>query len=308
MKLIIERSVWLVLIMLLGIFSSEAFSEEIVKFSFSPGKQIDFIQKLTATKEKDMGKLGKQIDESVSTTKISITQTKLGWDVLAQPISMSMYRNGKEINNPLASLLSSAIITYKLDAAGSIKDVEGYEIFIEQISKTISPVVFKQLAPVLSIESLKAKDIAEYNGRIGDYLGAEVKIGDSFITSTPFQLPNGSEITYNVKTNISAIEPCGTTNCVRINQVYNSKADNIAKISGDVLNNISKAVAPEMGQSNSKQNTAAISGTVSRLIDPATMLIHEEKTTRIIEIEINIPNTGLVPVQMTEKREYVFEF
>lgn len=294
--------------MFIVLLSSNATSEENedIKFSFAPGDKTSFIQKLTTTKEKDMAEKGRQLDESISTTKITMTKTKNGWDLLAEPQSISMMRNGQKIDNPILSLLSSAVIKYKLDSDGNIIDVEGYEAFIDGISKQVPPQVFQQLSPVLNVEAMKAKEVAEWNGRIGDYIGAEVEIGDSFAATVPFQLPNGSTINYNVKTNISGVEPCSENKCVRIDQVYDSKADSVAKMSGEMVSNVTKVLAPEIEKSNQENNTASINGSVKRLIDPSTMLIYTEESVRVISMNMNIPGAGSIPMKMTETRQYEF--
>jgi hypothetical protein len=300
---------WAVTIILLAYFSS-AISKELdtIYFSFAPGENISFTQKLTTIKEKDMGDKGKQLDESVSTTKITIIKTKSGWDVLAEPRSISMKRNGEEINNPIVSFLSSAVITYKLDSDGNILDVDGYEPFIEGISKQVTPEVFKQLKPILNIEAMKSKEIAEWNGRIGDYVGAEAQIGDSFVADVPYQIPNGATINYSVQTKIAALVPCGDNKCVRIEQVYDSQADNLAKMTGEVVSNVTEAAVPEIIKPSSESNTAIIKGNVTRVIDPKTMLVYEEESKRTIAMEIDIPGAGLVPVKTSETRKYEFEY
>jgi len=208
------------------LISSNSISKETesLKFSFSPGEKISFTQKLTSIKNRDMGKKQNQIDETVSLTKISILKTKTGWDVLAEPVSISMKRNGEIVNNPIVNLLSSAIVTYKLDTTGNIIDVIGYEDFIDGISKQVPPQVFQQLAPVLNLEALKSKEIAEWSGRIGNYLGAVVKLGDTFSENIPYQLPDGSTIKYDIHTKIAALEPCAgkEKQCIRIAQTYDS--------------------------------------------------------------------------------------
>ena len=128
MKLASRCTKFWLLALLMVILSSNAISEEKggIKFSFAPGDRISFMQRLTTTKDKDMADKGRQLDESISTTKITMTKTKTGWDLLAEPQSISMTRNGKNIDNPMLSLLSSAVIKYKLDSDGNIVDVEGY--------------------------------------------------------------------------------------------------------------------------------------------------------------------------------------
>lgn len=303
---ILQCSLAIAIVASSGELSSE--ENETIKFSFAPGDKTSFIQKLSTSKEKDMGTKGTQLDEFIGTTRITISRTGAGWDVLAEPKGIHVTRNGKVVDNPIVNLLSSAVITYKLDPDGNIVDVEGYEAFIEGISKQLPAQVFKQLAPVINVEAMKAKEIAEWNGRFGNYLGAEVAIGDSFVAKAPFQLPNGSTAEYNVKTIISAIEPCAETNCVRIDQIYDAEADDMAKTSGEVLNNLVKEIVPGGPKSRSENNSARISGNVQRLIDPKTMLIYREEVRRVIDMTIDIPGEGLMPLKMTETRSYEFEY
>ncbi len=310
MNLISKSSTGWLLAICLIVLPGKSISKqgESIKFIFMPGEKISFVQKLTAVKEKDMGSEGHQLDESVSTTKITISKTSSGWDVLVEPKSISIKRNGEEIDNPMVNLLSSAVIMYKLDPVGNIVDINGYEAFIETISKQIPPQVFQQLAPVLNIDALKAKETAEWNGRIGDYLGAEVKVGDAFVANSPYQLPDGATINYNITTNIAAIEPCAGKKCVHIKQTYNSQADNVAKMSGKIVNNVATAMESEIQASTSENNSAYISGSVKRVIDPNTMLIYEEENKRIIEMKVDVPGVGLVPIKMTETRVYEFQY
>ena len=288
--------------------SSTSKEYETIKFSFSPGENISFTQKLTATKVKDMGNKGKQVDVSISSTLVSMAKTNSGWNVRAEPKSIYMKRNGVEVNNPIVKLLSSVVMTYRLDNSGRILDVKGLEPFIEGLSKQMPPEVFKQLAPILNIEVMKAKEMAEWNGRIGDYVGESVQIGDQLVADVPYQIPGGTTINYTVKTNIAAFVPCGNNKCVRIEQFYDSQADSVAKMAGDVVSNVTEALAPELRKSGSESNTARIKGNVTRVIDPDTMLIYGEESSRTIEMEIDIPGMGLVPTKTTETRIYEFVY
>ncbi len=301
------RSVVLLICALVGasVNSQEA---DAIKFTFAPGENVSFLQKLSMRKEKDLGNGNKQLDESLSTTKFTISQTTAGWEVLVQPQSITMKRDGEQVENPIVKLLSSAVITYSLSPDGNILDVAGYDAFINSIATVVPPEVFSQLSPVLNVDAMKAKEIAEWNGRYGDYLGVEVNVGDKFTATVPFQLPNGSAIEYEVETNIAALEPCGTGTCVRIHQVYDSDARNAAKMSADMVNELARKTSPNARTATSDDNAATISGNISRLIDPNTMLIYGEKLTRTISMAVAIDGEGSNKVVMTENRNYEYEY
>ncbi len=178
-----------------------------------------------------------------------------------------MKRDGKEVDNPIARLLSSAVTTYKLDPDGNILDLVGYEAFIDGISRQVPTEIFEQLSPLLSIEALKAREIAEWNGRVGDYVGAEVRIGDNFVADVPYQIPGGSTINYTLHTTIAGFIPCGEKKCVRIEQAYDSQADNVAKMAGEVVSKLAQSVSPETQKSRPENSVATIKGNVKRTID-----------------------------------------
>lgn len=298
---------WFGAIFLMGVFCNAIAKESpTIKFSFAPKANMSFTQKLTMIKEKKFEGGASQTEESFSTTKITILKTKAGWDVLAEPKNIVLKRNGEPVQNPLANLLASAVITYKLDPNGEIVDISGIEAFIDGLAKQLPPEVFKQLAPILNADAMKAKEKVEWQGRVGDFLGASVVIGDSFVADAPFQLPNGSIMTYQIKTNIAALVPCGKKKCVRIEQTYSSQADNVAKLAGQVTSNTVQAIAPEMPKLNSENNEAMITGLVTRVVDPKTMLFYGENSSRTIAMKMDIPGKGLIPITLIETRKYEF--
>jgi hypothetical protein len=281
-----------------------------IVFSFAPKDGTVFSQKLTMLREKDLGSLGVQLDESESITKVEFKKVKDGWEVLATPVSAVMKRNGQVIQSPVVDLLSKLTITYILDKNGHITDVRGYEKLISMINSKFPPQVAQKLSSLINSDLLKQKEITEWNGRIGDYLGKSISIGDTWNFSAPFQLPNGKSLNYNVKILFSSLEPCGRNKCVKIDQVFDSAADGLSSFASEVVKTISVGVEedqekkmPENGNNNS-----TIQGKITRLIDPSTMLIYKEELDRIIEMEMEIPGVGKLPAIMTEKRIYEFDY
>lgn len=300
----------LAIIFIFALLTNSVMSQEtnVIKFSFAPGENMSFIQKLTMSKVKELDNVGKQLDESLSTTKFTINRTTAGWEVLVEPQSISMKRDGESVDNPIVKLLSSAKITYKLDPDGNILDVAGYDAFINSIATVVPPEVFKKLAPAFNADAMKAKEIAEWNGRYGDYLGAEVNVGDKFTAQVPFQLPNGSAIEYDIETSITGLEPCGASTCVRIQQVYDSNAGNAAKMSADMVNDLAQSAAPSAPSFTIDDKSAAIRGNISRLIDPKTMLIYGEKLTRTITMAVAVDGAGFIGSSTTENRVYEYQY
>ena len=290
------------------IFTGNAFAKNII-FSFDPKDGTTFTQKLSTTREKQLGPAGTQIDESLSMTKIICKKTKEGWDINAQPINAIMKRNGKEVNNPIVSLLSKVKITYKLDQEGVLKDIVGYEKVWEALSSQFPPEVAQKLAPMLNSETLKQREIAEWNGRIGDYLSKEISIGDVWEYEVPFTLPSGVDLNYKVKTHFKEQIQCGKSKCIFIEQIYDSAAEGMADLMNDVVKTVSegdeekKKIMPKVSQSGS-----SIKGKVTRVIDPTTMNIYKEEIERTMQMEMDVPGHGRIPTKMIEKRSYEYEY
>jgi len=303
-----EYGILLAVVMFAMSTMSFASTGERIKFTFAPEDKVSFVQKITTTKESDVGGKAKLKDESITTSKITITKTETGWEVNAQPTGISMFRNGEEINDPIASLMSNAKVTYILDRNGNVLDIKGYEEYVEEISRKIDPEKLKRYASVLNVDVLKAKEIAEWKGRVGDFAGMEAGLGETQDANVPYQLPDGSTITYSIQTTITGREPCGTRKCVRVSQEYDSDADNAARLSGSLVNSVASAVAPDVQKTSSGGNTATIHGIVKRVIDPDTMLIYEEDVTRHINMSLDIPGSGPVSVTRTERRKYEFTY
>lgn len=302
------RDLVFICIVLSMIVSGNALAKGIT-FTFAPKDGLECTQKLTTIREKQLGEAGIQKDESVSTTKITYKKTKDGWDIIIQPIDATMKRNGQEINNPVIALLAKISTVYKLDKQGHIKDIVGYDKIIEILNSQFSPDVVKKIAPYFNAETMKQKAISEWNGRTGDYIGKTVSVGDVWEQDVPFTLPNGVNLGYKIKTLIKKQSSCANSKCLLIEQSYNSKAEGIA----DMINNVTGAVAPngkndETTMPKVTKKDPSIHGTVSRTIDPTTMNIFKEEVKRTIQLEMDAPGQGPIPVKMVESNTYEFEY
>lgn len=281
-----------------------------ILFSFAPVDGISFKQKLYISRIKDLGPAGVQMDESESATRTEIKKTQTGWDVTVKTISMVMMRDGQKVDSPIVDLLSQVTVVYKLDSKGDIMDVTGYEKIAELINSELPASMAAQLSALMNSEALKQKDVTEWNGRIGDFVGKAVSIGDVWSGLVPINLPNGKSLDYTVKTKFAAMEPCGTNQCLRIEQAYDSADEAVVLVANDVLEKAfeskNQGVNPE--ELRPEVGGASVKGRVVRLIDPTTMLIYRERVERIVGFEMELPGAGKVPTKLTENRRYEYEY
>ncbi len=292
-------------ILMLFAINSHAGEAGSITFSFAPPDGTTYIQKLTTTREKQTGSAAAQHDESVSTTRISIKKTPEGWDIIAKPETAVMKRNGAVVHGPMIAILSEITVVYKLGHDGVLKDLEGYEEVEKAIKSQFPPGFAKKIAPLLNSDVLKKREMAEWTGRVDFFLGKTVVPGDEWEYEAPFSLPNGLSVNYNVKTRFGDLQPCGNARCIKIEQEFKSDDASLP----DAAHQLIKSAAEESGKSATtiKKTGSSIKGRVMRLIEPATMLIHEEVVERTIHMKIQTPG-GATPVKITRKRNYTYKY
>ncbi|MHA2065811.1 MAG: hypothetical protein ACXABY_15675 [Candidatus Thorarchaeota archaeon] len=286
-------------------YSLPALGQEIV-FQFNPPESVTFNQNLRATKTTDMGSSGSRTDVTDSKTQIAIQKVQDGYTVTATTISARMYRDGQEIANPILSLLQDIVVTYEVDQNGNITSVRGYDRLAEIMKESLPPQVVEQLTPILNEETLVNKDIMEWNGRITNFVGSTVEIGDVFVGTEQIELPMGGAATYYSVTEIAKTSKCNDHDCVDIAFHYNSNPDELAKSLGDIISNIYDAL--EISEDDFKPSNISIVGSGRRTVDPNTMLTYSEKIERTMEMDLDIPGQGKVPTKQIEIRESTFEY
>jgi hypothetical protein len=279
------------------------------KFTFNRKDRETYIQKLSITKETQRGTDDVQMDDTLSETRVTCKKTRAGWEINSQPLNRIIMKNGKEVKNPLLDLLSGVVITYRLDSAGHIKDVTGYEKVAEAVKSHYPEKVVRGLSPVLDIDALKKREISEWNRRIGDYLNREFSIGDMWESETSSTLSNGVKLTYRIKTRFKEVVQHKDVKCVLIEQTYDSTGRGIADLVNDAADSASRGEENNKDISLKASNAgSSIKGKVTRLIDPSTMNIYMEKAERTVIMEIDVPGVGEIPVKITESRSYDYVY
>lgn len=297
------------LLLILCLFIPGCSSDKEFKFAFNRKDGETYIQKLSISRERHRGPTDIQMDDTLSEARVICKKTSDGWDIDSQPISRIMYQNGKEVKSPLLALLTEFIITYRLDKDGEIKDVVGYEKVLEAIDSRYPSGVAEGLSSSLDVTTLKQREFSEWGRRIGDFLNKEFSIGDVWEDEKPFILPNGVEMTYKVKTQFKEMVQHKDIKCVLIEQTYDSTGKGMSDLVSDVAESVIKEDGNKKGVSlEGSKVTTSIKGKVTRIIDPSTMNIYKEEAERTINMEMDIPGAGKIPVKMIETRSYEYEY
>lgn len=288
-----------------GAGSQEPPTDAVVLLEFAPRDGTRFIERIETTRERRVEGLAPRVDTSISENSISIRRTPDGYVVEATPLSLAMTRNGRSVTDPIAELLMDVVVRYRVDSAGRIETVEGYEGLLERAAGIMPPGALAALTPVLSADALAARDTAEWNGRIADFVFAEARVGEAIEGEERSTLPDGTETRYKTVTWFPGFEPCPAGECLRVEQIYDSDEEELGRRRRLATEGSEEADAA--GRS-SWASAPRVSGRATRLIDPTTLLIYSESSSRTITVELNTPGAGRAPTEIREERRYGYEY
>ena len=247
-------------------------------------------------------------DEAETHTEGTFKRVGEGFEYSAKTSSSTLRRNGTPINDPILGLLSKVQVTYVISRGGEATDVRGFAE-VEQLVKTTMPAqMAAALAPVLNEASLVAREKAEWNARYSDFADGTFKLGEVIDVQAPQRLPNGETINYTIRTSFPSWEPCPAGSCIRLRQVYESDAAELAKLVEGVIGSVASAASVPQTAPKLESGATRITGSLSRLIDPKTMLIYSEEVRRTISMRIQVPGHGLLPTVQEESRTYTYSY
>ncbi len=231
---------------------------ETYTFRFAPPETVHCTQTIATTTVHAIGDVPPIVTRSVSTTDIRMTRRANGYVMVARPVSSTATRNGEPFRDP-TMVLDGLVFTTYITADGQIDSLTGYDALAQRLG--------------VREEVLVQREITEWNGRIGEFVGATLAPGDSVRSAMAYPLPRGDTLVYDTWTIVRPAEPCSTAECLRIDTRYDATS----------------------------QDGTRIAGHATRLIDPNTMLIYMEDAERTITMRIG-PMSGT----LTEERRYTF--
>lgn len=276
-----------------------------IRFRFDPPDDFPaFISTFKSKRITDMGALGKRTVLSEGRAKISVDKKPDGYSVIFAPLSFTMTENGQPVKNPILDFVQNIAVTYELDADGKLVETRGFEGLFEDFMASLSGELPPNIAEMLNEEAFRQKTVGEWQGRIGQFVGAEVEIGDVWATVDEMPLPTGESMAFYSLTKFAEQVKFDGADCVRIQFSYNTDADELKAFMGNLWEDLADMVGTEdlPGVSDSK-----IVGDGERIIDPTTMLIYSETGHRTWKTTVNISGRGTVEMVMTDEREYGYE-
>ena len=285
------------------LFAQGASPDETISFKYAPPENTRFVQRIEMTRKKTYEGIGSQLDQSVSETLLTIGQEGDDFVMVARPLFLEMTRDGEPMTDPLAELLNDVILTYRISTEGEIEELEGFDILLERATTKLTPELVQELAAGLDEEAMIRREEVEWNGRIGDFAGKTFSMGEVLEGEVAFTLPTGENIVYQTRTWFPGYEPCGAGRCARVELRYDSDAEAFE----ETISRSVGAIVEDDGAGSSSGGPRIV-GAASRVIDPATMLIHSETLTRKISMTLEIPGKGTVLGDIREEKNYTFRY
>ena len=286
-----------------GIVASATAQE--IHFRFNPPDDFPaYVSTYKNTQISEMGALGKRTRVSEVKTKVTIDKTPGGYSVTSMPISVTMAQDGKPVEDPILSFLQNITVTYELDADGQLVKIRGFEGTIEKLKASLPAGLPPTVAALLSEETFINGATQEWDARIGSFVGMDAEIGDVWAGVEETPLPIGGTITFYSVTKLVEQVKFDDVDCVRLEFSFNSDAEELKNLMGDMWEGLAEMADMEATPSVS---STKIAGKGERIIDPATMLIYSETVERTTKMMMAVPGRGEVEMTSVDKREYGYE-
>jgi hypothetical protein len=266
---------------------------------------IDYVLKRTRTVQGS----APATDEAESRTSGVFKRSGEGYEYTPKTLSATLRRNGTRIGDPVTALLAKLEPRYTLTADGVATAVTGLGEVDKLLKASVPANVAAALATVINEETLATQQLVEWNARYGDFAGGTFTIGQVLDGEVPQPLPNGETLTYTVRTTFPRWEDCPAGRCVRVEQVYESDAQALATMATGVANRVIAAAAASAPPTSLTSSPGSrVSGSLSRLVDPKTMLIYSERLQRTISMRIASPGKAPEEVRLDEIRTYAHTY
>jgi hypothetical protein len=186
-----------------------------------------------------------------------------------------------------------------LDSEGKVTDLHGYDAVIKDLLAALPPETRQQMEKVLTVESFRERETADWKGRVADFVGLEVEQGQVIESDTEFPLPSGA-LKFKTLTRFSKIENRGGRPMVTIHFAYAADGAGAKAMMERVLKDIA-------GLNNGlefKVDEPTVQGGGERVIDASTMTIETETIARTIAMPMDVPGHGKAVMVRTESRTY----
>lgn len=289
-----------------------------VTFRLGPADGTSFIQVLHTQRDRSMDGIGKEEARAIGRTRYAVERNSDGWTYKGRLVSSQATRDGKPFDDPYGLVLTDVEVEIEVADDGSVRAVRGYDAVARRASKLLSPEIAEKLKPFMGTRALEERAISDWRGRVGDFVGLTVSIGDTRTETLSYEIPGGVELQYDVETRFAGWTTCPVGQCLRIETTYDSAtsrattahqpADADGSVDASAGGSAGAAAHADESPSAVTVERSRIAGSSTRLVDPSTMLIYSEQEERTVWAMLEIEGLGPVPLVEVATMTYSYEY
>jgi hypothetical protein len=291
---------WAVLVLLGGGISVAQSKEPVFRFAPPDGTVYTETVATTQTVERADGRSSGttselEIEWRTARTATGCTRT----ETLTGGSSQSAHQ---EMDRKVLEAMKGKSVTHLVDADGRLVEVAGTEALVEAIRKALPANVAAAAAKAFTRESVLASARAEWQARVGNYLGRSATPGSAWLATDSYLLPNGELVEHYTAIKVVSAETAAGRQCVRVEYRLGRDPEDFAGFLGE---GYSAAVAGKQAL----PGTVTVSGEGYRLLDPATLLCYGEEVSRAFgNVIMAVQGVGEMPITVRQKKSYRYEY
>ncbi len=277
-----------------------------VTFTFAPPAPLTYTEQTTSVRIMVAGGPEPIEETGVSKVKMTITKADGGYRVVAEPVSFELTRAGKPVKDPVMEAVQSVTVTYRLGSDGSLKTIEGLGSALPAAMKKAPKELQNTLSALFNEKTLIEREKGQWNSRLGDFLGRVGHKNSVWISLGMFPMPNGTQASYYIVALFMGMVKQDGRDLVKLKLMFTEDASRIPTLVNDTV----RDVVPDLPKPPVIQTVKgfSITGSGERLIDPSTMLIYAEKSSRDMQWIMPAGKDSSMPVLLQETGESRFSY
>lgn len=273
-------------------------------FRFAPALDKPIIKTLKTQKRTLYG--ANSLAENQETrTRLTATKSDDGYLLAYEPLSSSLTRDGKPVEDKILKTISDTTITYSVDKNGKLQSVAGFEDILNRLKEVTDEATLAQLEKVIASDLLSEKVKDDWTGRYEDFVGKTAAVGDVWGLTRTITLPDGRTSTYYRAVSFTWREACAESSCIRVQEYYNSNLDELATTLTELDLPMPEnwPALPE----GEEPGVATVTGDAERLINPSTMRIYSESQQLATILQFESKESGKIPVVIEVSNQDIYD-
>jgi hypothetical protein len=270
------------------------------RFIFSPPDTVNYSITVSTVRARSADTAKVTIDSAIVKGQGQLLRTKSGFQLREKNISLSMRRDGQQVDDPMLKLLTGLTILTDLDSLGFATAVRGYEAITTRIDSSLPPDQAAAVKRVVKPEAVADRDLDEWNRRMIRLLGRQVAIGTLYFDTTSIALPNGQSFPAYCATHVRDTVRMGNVLCVRMLFTTDLTLEGLSSTSGLPIAALAQGFPDVDTSTAAVKPDAEMHTRAETLVELPTMLIRGETSNRKLRFFMLDRANKKVPINMDE--------